>query len=115
MAIFDTFRVGMIDAQFATYGDAVPFVPASGVGPATVRVILRRPTDEQTLDTGRIVKSKPFIKVPFADVAHLVRDDQLDKDGRRWKIAGAPTRPGDGKVWHADVIDMGPPPADPGP
>lgn len=110
MSAFDSARDLMIDAQFATFGESgIPFVPASGAGPATIRTILRRPTEEQALEQGRIVKARPFVRIPFADAPNLVQGDAFDQNGRRWKLAAAPTRERDGKVWKADVVDAGPP------
>lgn len=97
----------LTDAVFRTFGETATLRPAAGGEPTTVRAILRRPTDTSPLWEGETVTAHPFVRIPVADV-RLRKGDVVDGlDGRKWKIKDAPRRPGDGRVWIAEVLDDG--------
>lgn len=99
----------LTDAVFRSFGETATLRPAAGGDPVEdVRVILRRPTDTSPLWEGETVTANPFVRIPHADVTRLRKNDVVDGvDGRAWKIKDAPRRPGDGRVWVAEVIDHG--------
>ena len=98
----------LTDAIFRTFGETAVLLPAAGGETPTVRVILRRPTDTAPLWQGEVVMNKPFLRIPHADAATLKKGDVIDGvDGRKWKLAEPPLRPGDGRTWQAMVEDAG--------
>lgn len=98
----------LTDAVYRAHGEVATFRPAAGGEVPNVRVILRRPTDLAPLWQGEVPMTKPFVRVPLADVSALLKGDVLDGiDGRKWRIADAPRRPGDGRSWQAGVEDAG--------
>jgi len=98
----------LTDAVFRTFGETATLRPAAGGEPTTVRVRLRRPVAEQPLWDGEVPQVRPFVEVPHADAASLRKGDIVSGiDGRKWRLAEAPTRPGDGRKWRAAVEDAG--------
>lgn len=99
----------LTDAVYRAFGEVATLRRAAGGDVPGVRVILRRPTETAPLWQGEVPMSKPFVRIPFADVTALVKGAVVDGvDGRCWKIAEAPRRPGDGRNWQAGVEDAGP-------
>ncbi|MBX3480089.1 MAG: hypothetical protein KF842_06790 [Caulobacter sp.] len=72
-----------------------------------VGVCIEQPAEEAQLQQGRLVRTRPVAWLSRAEVAALARGDLVEGEGRRWKIASAPTRPGDGRFWRAEVEDQG--------
>lgn len=100
----------LTDAVFRAFGEAstVTLTPDAGGESSQVRAILRRPTETMSLFDGEVPTTQPFVRVPHADAPALRRSDVLDGiDGRKWKLAEAPIRPGDGRTWVARVEDGG--------
>lgn len=82
--------------------DAVYF-PRQGGSVPGVRVQIDKPADEDRLQGSTIVRAKPVISVSVQQVPSLLQGETFVVAGERWKVAGAPTRPGDGRWWVADV------------
>jgi hypothetical protein len=97
----------MDDAVDAHVGDgALYFAGGTGEGLA-VQVILERPTDQVTLDRTDVALANPIVEVRKAKVPTLRKGDVFACVGRRWRVEGAGTRPGDGRWWRAPVTDIG--------
>lgn len=103
-ALFDT----LTDATFAALGTAGVLRPAAG-GEAPVRVIFRRSDEDELLESARVVRGVPRVRIPFVDAPDLKKGDVVAIDGepRLWRLAEAPQRPGQGRVWRAMVEDLG--------
>lgn len=109
MTSFAAAASALTDQTFATFG--VPDCPwrAGSGAPATgVRTILRRPTDEQRIESLGVVKTKPLLRVPVVDAPTLRKGDLVDIEDKAWRLAAAPRKPGDGRVWYVEVEEVGP-------
>ncbi len=83
--------------------DDATYIPASGTAPLPCRVIFDDPAQTDVLQNASIVRAKPTISVEVAVIASLVKNDLFDLGEQRWRVAAAPTRPGDGRWWFAEV------------
>lgn len=110
MTSFAAASTALTDAVFRTFGNEGGGMlrPDSGGPHSPVRVILRRPTDEQRVETLGVVKAKPIIRIPAADAPSLRKGDLVDVEDRCWRLAVAPRKPGDGRGWLAEVEEVGP-------
>lgn len=110
MTSFAAASVALTNTVFATFGTegGGTLRPDSG-GPATgVRVILRRPTEEQRVEGMSVVKTKPILRIPVADAPTLRKGDLVDVEDRCWRLASAPRKPGDARGWLVEIEDVGP-------
>lgn len=83
---------------------------------AGVPLAIDRPSSVATPFPGQagVVLSRPVAWLPLAFIVGsatvsvaVSKNDELVGEGRRWRIAAAPTRPGDGRWWRAEVEDQG--------
>lgn len=107
---FSSLLSGLADAVFTEFGDAEAVLyPVSGEASATVRADVSRGTSEVTLERGRLIGVRALVRIPFADAPALKIRDELDaldpveQRRRRWRLAGAPQRFGQGLVWEAEI------------
>jgi len=83
--------------------DDATYYPVSGEAPLPCRVIFEVPSQTETLQQARMVQAKPTIEVEVAVIPSLVKGDMFDVATLRWRVAAAPTRPGDGRWWLAEL------------
>lgn len=88
-------------------GDAAEY-RAQGTGEAVdIRWIFERPTNLVDLGRQDMPVTQPTAEIAVAEVAQLRKGDTVTFDGRVWRVAGAPSRPGDGRWWVAVLEDAG--------
>ena len=81
--------------------------PVAGADVDPAPVCIERPSVEDGLMQGAIVRAKPVAWLPVAVVADLRKGDVIEAEGQRWKVCAAATRPGDGRWWRAEVDILG--------
>jgi hypothetical protein len=85
---------------------AMYFAQGAGEG-VSIGVMLERPTNEVRMGEAGFVLEQPTMEIRHATVPGLAANDVVVFDGQRWRIEGAPERPGDGAWWRAIVADIG--------
>lgn len=94
-----------IGAHVCTPG-VVRFAAGGEVDP--VPVAIERPLEGETIERGQFAALKPLAWLPRQLVAALKAGDEIEGEGRLWRVAAKPTRPGDGRWWRAELEDLGP-------
>lgn len=108
---------GLTDAVFEAFGEkaddgspAAWLHPLNGAAASAVRAYVAHGVDTEDLFGGAAVKiagASATIKVPYVDAPELAQNDVVEitagRDAGRWRILGAPRRPGRGEVWLAPV------------
>jgi hypothetical protein len=73
-----------------------------------VHPMFERPTQVDTLRDAGVARAKPTLEIAVVELALLKAGYTVELGGHRYKVQGAPTRPGDGRWWVVDVQDLGP-------
>ena len=108
---FSDHAAGVDDAVAEHLGEEA-WLYRGGAGAAVeTRGWVERPGATHVLGIGPGVdRTRPVLFLPVGGafgVARLAERDEAICEGRRWRVAGAPRRPDDGRWFVADVEDLG--------
>ena len=92
---------------FGRLGEPIVHVPAATGAPAQIRGQLRRPHVTDQIRSLGVTRERPAVHVPISE-AILRKGDTLEIDGRRYRVAEPPQRPGQGFVQVAEVEALAP-------
>jgi hypothetical protein len=91
--------------------DAAILRPAAGGPDLPIRAALERPEATEDIGVVNIVRPKPWVEISLRLAPELRKGDHVlmgaSAPWEGWKIAGTPTRPGDGRHWRAEVEPLG--------
>lgn len=110
MSVFDDAVAGLTDAVCETFGRTGPdgglpiLWPADGSDPVRVRLTMDRGLVSETLAGAMVVRPQITGRIPVADAASVRAGDELDVGAERFRIAGAPERPGAGVRWVFPLV-----------
>ena len=83
--------------------DPATFTPMIGVS-RLVAVMVERPSEIERMQGSGFSRARPVLQVSATTVPVLVEGDSFRlSDQEIWVVAAAPTRPGDGRWWVAEV------------
>lgn len=85
--------------------------PAAGGPDVPVRVEIEHPAEAGRLEGAAFVRARPVVWISVGAVPSLRRADQVLVGAaapfQGWRVAEAPTRPGDGRQWRAEIEPLG--------
>lgn len=90
--------------------------PVGGAVIDPVSVAIERPTMIEGVGGGLgFAMARPVAWLPLVETradgstvtVTLRKDATIEAEGRAWLVVAAPTRPGDGRWWRAEVEDQG--------
>lgn len=104
-------HVARLDAAVDAHLRDPALLRRPGRADQAVRVQLDRPVESERADGIGLTRPRPWVMISLLSAPDLAKGDLVLLGAAApyegWRIAGAPTRPGDGRDWRADVEPVG--------